>query len=353
MGGQQSMLALIKTLDRTKFNPFVIIPGKGMLSNELQLLGVPFIEIQLQSFKIKNLIKNLWNIVCIYIFIKKNKIDIIHCDFESDTLVCGIAANLARIRLLWHVRLTRSTNQDKYLFRLADGIIGVSEGCSKRFEKFKKFRAKYRTIYNGVDTELFTCHSTDLNTCTDIDRGKLNVTFIGQVIRSKGIIELMESIRLLNNQNDVINSVQFLIIGETEEIEITTRLNDLLRDFKNVKYLGFKSNINNYMRETDILVLPSHEGSEGMGRVIFEAMSCCTAIIGTEISGIKEAITSDTGKFVPEKNPQILADTILDLITDRNELERLKLNGRKRAVETFDIHIHVNKVQEFYKDLLI
>jgi glycosyltransferase involved in cell wall biosynthesis len=351
MGGQQSMLALLSKLDRTKFRPIVILPQEGMLSEELQRLSIPYYIIPLTSNKIKHIFSILSNLISIIKLIKKEKISIIHSDFEADTVISGIACIITRIKLVWHVRLTRPSLQDSLLFRMSTIVIGVSNDCSGRFKRFKGFKSKYNTIYNGVDTDLFSVDSNYIIPA-EISPGKTIITFIGQIIESKGVSELLHAIELLNSDPFLKDNTQFLFIGDFASDSLKMLLDNTSRNYDNVVHINFVRNIKDYMIASDILVLPSHEGSEGMGRVLFEAMSCSTAVIGTNIGGVREAINDECGILVAPGKPQEIVEAIQRLIVNKNQLEIIKKNGRSRAVQYFDIRKHAIEVQDVYLNIL-
>lgn len=99
-------------------------------------------------------------------------------------------------------------------------------------------------------------------------------------------------------------------------------------------------------------MLTSHEGVEGMGRVLFEAMACGTAVIGSDTSGVNEAITLETGILVPEKSPKDLAKAIDKILSDDELRKGFEIEGRKRALEHFDIRVHAKKIMDLYQVLI-
>lgn len=353
MGGQKSMINLIINLDRHYFHPIVILPEKGPLSKKMEEMCVQYEIINLTSFKPKHALSILKNILTLRRVLNKHKIDILHPDFEADTLLCGIAKLITRVKLVWHVRLTRATSSDAILFKLSDKVIGVSEACFNRFKNFRN-NEKYTTIYNGVDCSVFNLPDDAIAIKKDLNLpfDKFIVGFVGQIIESKGILDLINAIKILELQNSTHN-FEFLIIGDAENDNFYKDIQKLTSEIKSVRLIPFTDDINLWMQTFDILILPSHEGSEGMGRVIFEAMATGTVCIGTNISGIKEAISPDIGYLVNEKSPKEIADALIRISEQNEQMKMMKNSARKKALEFFDIKIHAKKVMELYKQIIV
>ncbi len=66
-------------------------------------------------------------------------------------------------------------------------------------------------------------------------------------------------------------------------------------------------------------------------------MSCGRAVIGTDGGGTKEYIVhGQSGLIVPVKDAQAIAESLVKLLTDDAERNRLSANARKRVLEVFD-----------------
>src|SRR5881397_3087945 len=65
-----------------------------------------------------------------------------------------------------------------------------------------------------------------------------------------------------------------------------------------VLVLPQQENVHEWLRAADLLVSGSHEDTEGMSRVLYEAMACGAVPIATDIRGNREAVTPETGVLV-------------------------------------------------------
>lgn len=354
MGGQQSMYALINNLDRSRIKPFAIVPSKGELYDRLIEIDCATFVVPLTSLKPKHLWQIISNIRIIHKIINDFRIDIVHPDHERDSIVAGLSKIFTKASMIWHVRLTRPVSSDSLSVLLADGIIGIADDVGNRFKSTNSFAKKYRTIYNGVNTDIF-CPVEDKYQVRGellIETSKFIVTFVGQFKEGKGVIDLILSAQYLK---PYFNEIQILLIGTPENSEFSAKMSELIDSNKLddlIKILPQQNNIYKYMQASDVLILPSHEGTEGMGRVLFEAMSCGVPVIGTNVKGVREAISTDTGLLIEEKNPEEISLAIKEFLLNIDFRNKCGIEARKRALDVFDIKHHAQKVMEFYNFIL-
>ena len=79
--------------------------------------------------------------------------------------------------------------------------------------------------------------------------------------------------------------------------------------------------------ESTLLVLPSR--SEGMGRVIVEALCRGRPVVASRVGGIRDVIEDGVnGLLVEPRNPALLADALVRVLGDAREAERLAAGAR-------------------------
>ena len=83
--------------------------------------------------------------------------------------------------------------------------------------------------------------------------------------------------------------------------------------------------------DSTLLVLPSR--SEGMGRVVVEALARGRPVLGTRVGGIRDLVEDGVnGVLVPPGDTDALADALVDLLGDRDRVESLAERARDSAV---------------------
>lgn len=146
------------------------------------------------------------------------------------------------------------------------------------------------------------------------------------------------------------NDYVFLHLGSESEQEGMDK-ESLMKKAKenNVHFLGFKSNIKDYMIASDVVILPSYY-REGVPRSLLESLALDKIIITTNRPGCKETVLDDwNGKLCIEKNHKNLAGKILS-ISNKNKLD---YTGRSRAFAEnfFDSKIIVDMtLKQYFKE---
>lgn len=102
----------------------------------------------------------------------------------------------------------------------------------------------------------------------------------------------------------------------------------------------------------DVLILPSHEGVEGMGRVLAEAQACGVATIGSDITGVREIVPHGVGLRVRPQSPGSIAEALHAVFSQPTELVRLQNAGRAFALAHFDSKHHARSVEQAYHNVL-
>jgi glycosyltransferase involved in cell wall biosynthesis len=88
-----------------------------------------------------------------------------------------------------------------------------------------------------------------------------------------------------------------------------------------------------FMRSLDVFVLPSL--AEGTPNAIIEAMAHGLPVIATEVGGIPDLVTSETGVLVRAGDPEMLAQAMLRLAIDSDLRERMGRAARARYLSLF------------------
>jgi len=356
MGGQRSMALLIEHLDRRIVEPLAICPGPGELTDHLTALGCPVVHIPLHPIKLRTL-PGVWDSSRrIRTLLREGAIDILAPDAPRDALTCGLAKLGTPAKLVWFVRLTGPDRLDPLLERLADGFIGDSNATRTRFSRPPRVTARYRTIVGGADLRRFRPPD---------DRGALRhelglpadrfvLVFVGQVTRPKGILEIVDALAKLHATPPSPGPL-LLIAGAPRPPEITGEIEARARAsgvWTDVRLLGQREDVHRWMQAADVLLSGSYRDTEGMSRVLYEAMACGAVPIATDIPGNRDAVTPDTGLLVPERSADAIAHAVTSLRQHPERLAELRAQGARRARETFDIRSHARGVEAFYGELV-
>jgi glycosyltransferase involved in cell wall biosynthesis len=97
----------------------------------------------------------------------------------------------------------------------------------------------------------------------------------------------------------------------------------------------------------------SSSWSEGLGTSVLEALACKTPVVAAEAGGIPEMILpGKTGHLVPNRNPDALAEAIIDALKHPKESARMAVAGKKLVEQTFTASRMVEGTLEVYLKLI-
>ena len=182
----------------------------------------------------------------------------------------------------------------------------------------------------GVDTREYLPQEKTLNQDT------INFTFIGRLLRDKGIYEFVDAAQQVYKSH---KKVRFDIVGQLDEGNPSTVQKSTLYNWADksyINYKGFIEDIKPVIANSDCVVLPSYR--EGMPRTILEAMSMARPIITTDVPGCRQTVEEGfNGFLIPHKNASALASSMKNFINLSSD-ERLQMgkNGRQLAQKRYN-----------------
>ena len=183
--------------------------------------------------------------------------------------------------------------------------------------------------------------------------------FIGRLVNDKGLGELADALRKLEDEK---LEIKLLLIGEIDgedDALAKDKLNYLMHS-KNIKYIGVQSDIRPYLMASDVLVFPSYR--EGFPNVPLEAGALGLPAIVTNINGSNEIIEDGVnGKIIqaPLDNKGVrVNDITIELYTmmkwfyyHPEEVKRMGENARPIICERYEQHNVWKALLEYYKQL--
>jgi glycosyltransferase involved in cell wall biosynthesis len=369
-GASRSLLRLVTRLDRAKFVPFVILPLEGPLAGALRKEGV-HVTVMRSLSVISRSVFHSWRIIpflltipvsvaVLAIFMKKTDIRLVHTNVGS-VVSAGLAAKLAGVRHVWHLRDSFHDFgrlwklYSRYVLWSSDKVICVSKAISAQF---RDTRGKVTVVYNGIPLEESE-EVSDEEVAAFKARfglnGKRAVGVVGRIkFQRKGQDVFVRAAALLKRK---LAETRYVIVGSPfpgNEVHLE-RLQKLIAELgisREVILTGDVENIYPVYKALDVLVLPSCT-PEPFAGVVLEAMAAGTPIIGTALGGTIEQIEAErSGLLVEPNNPEILAESILRVLTDDALSDSLRREARKRVEEIFRFEKMYERLEEIYTELL-
>lgn len=258
---------------------------------------------------------------------------------------------------------------EKTAIEMADAVIAVSNETKEDVLKyFNVAEEKIKVIYNGINLQEYvvTKEKSALE-AYGIDKTKPYVLFVGRITRQKGIIYLVNAIKYIDTETQIV-----LCAGAPDTPEIAKEMEDSVKEVKKIR-----NNIiwiDKMLDKKEVIQLYSHAAVfccpsiyEPFGIINIEAMACETAVVASAVGGIKEVVVDgetgilvhleqqDTAPFEPvnpDKFSRDLAAGVNKLISNKELRDTMAKNGRTRVEQTFDWTAIAKQVEALYKSLI-
>lgn len=258
---------------------------------------------------------------------------------------------------------------EKTAIEMADVLIAVSnETKDDVLKHFNVDESKVKVVYNGIDLkEYVVVEDTFVLDEYGIDKNKPYVLFVGRITRQKGIIHLVNAIKYIHKDTQIV-----LCAGAPDTPEIGKEMEDAVKEASKTrdniiwidKMLDKKSVIQLYSH-ADVFCCPSIY--EPFGIINIEAMACETAVVASAVGGIKEVVVEgETGLLIqleqqksapfepvnPDQFSKDLAEGVNTVIANKELQHKMAKNGRKRVEEFFDWTAIAKQTEAIYKSII-
>ncbi len=192
---------------------------------------------------------------------------------------------------------------ERTAIEMADAVIAVShETRTDILTHFDVDENKVHVIYNGIDPDEYrpTEDETTLKK-HGIDPETPYVLFVGRITRQKGIVHLVNAIRYLDPDTQVV-----LCAGAPDTPEIKAEMEAAVEAVRH-EFQGQIVWIQDMLPTPEKIALYSHAQVfctpsiyEPFGIINLEAMACETPVVGSAVGGMKEIILpGETGLLIP------------------------------------------------------
>jgi glycosyltransferase involved in cell wall biosynthesis len=356
-GVEEHILLLLRGLDRRYFRPILVCPPELAAKFGADLPAD--IECVTMQFQKPSQVKTAYRFAQV---LRKHRVEILHSHmFQASRLaspigrLCGVPLIIEtpHVREQWrHGWFKGSYATDRLLGRFVDHYVAVSEGNARYLVDEKGLPAeKVHVIRNG-------CNLKRLDSSRLAHQGiKQSLGFaeddpvllvLGRLEPQKGHRVLLEALPYVRRE---FSRIRLVCVGEgclRQELEQQARALGLQ---ESVRFVGFRSNVADWLALADISVLPSFY--EGLPLVAVESLAAGRPMVATAVDGTNEVVVNErTGLTVPPGDPEQLAGAILRLLRQPEWAKELALAGREWVRGHFSEEQQVMSTQEFYLDVL-
>jgi len=264
---------------------------------------------------------NLYAILFMYFYVKKNKIDIIYSN-TSTTCAGVILAFLTNRKHIWHIHEPTDIEHgwvpsllklyEKLLSYKKNTVIFVSQTQCNQWKRYIPDLKNAIVIYNPISEV----------TISNTNNEQTVFGYLGSRDKRKNIPMLIDAFAIVNKMHKNTHLILSQNIGDPNEIIK-----------KQIKYLQLEDyivekiiiNAEDFYNMIDVLVLPSL--SETWGLVVLEAMSAGKATIITNNTGLTELLQNDIHTlFIDPKDVHSIANAMMKMI-DKKKRKQIAQNG--------------------------
>lgn len=310
-GPTNSLLLLLSEV-RQQFDSLVLVPGTGPFSEALRREGIPFISLPALT---KRSIPDLYRII------RTNRIQLVYGNnLSGGCRNALIAARLARVPFIWHVReMGREEKRGRLFFlRLADAAVAVSEACadSLRHTGSKPFYV----VHNGIAGTAVQEARAVSRQYVDASAGtKPDVPIVIGVAHLGPRKGQAYAIRALAGLLDRAIEAQLLLVGSPDfhpwYADSLKRLARELGIEESVVFAGFRDDVPLLLNGSHVLLHTAR--SDPHPRSVLEAMAAALPVVAFATDGVRETVVSGTtGELVPFGNTPGLISGLQRALSD-------------------------------------
>jgi len=324
-GASRVLFTNIRLIDRSRYEPLLLLPSEGPILPMLQRCGVRY-TIWGRQREPNGVLRYLRDIAAAASFFKRNRVALLHINHANYWRPAEIAAaRLLRIPVVTHYHVV--IDRPAPFVKFSSLIAAVSEYTAARSEPKNVPKV---VIHNSVSLERFD-EAADIRQELGLSADDVVVSFVGQIRAIKGIDLFIEMAHRIPGP-----AVKFLIVGECRDPSkfegsyTEERLRAEIAGDARIKYVGYRGDVQNIYRSSDIIVMPSRWG-EPFGLINIEAGAARKPMVSTRDGGIPEIIRhGENGFLVEREDLEGLIRYTRQLI--ENEALRRRMGQRAREI---------------------
>ncbi len=313
----------------------VIVLFDGPLKLKLEAAGVPVYVVRSRRYDLR-VVSEIVSVL------RQQKVDILHTHGYKATIVGALAAYWAGARLIRtehgrlepgvggaHLRLRINNAMEALVSRHAASAVAYVSKDVQSGSRSAGPRALQQVVYNGLEPLNLSAAREPLEGF-DEDPQWFNIGIVGRLVEVKGHVHLLDALRRIKHAS----KLRVYVFGEGP-LEARYRRLCVEHGLTSiVRFMGFRADVQDYLRRLDLLVMPSLH--EGLPFTLLEAMFQKVPVVASRVGGLAEVIEHDvTGLLVERSDPISLAAAIERLYSDSALRHRLTENAHRVVCERF------------------
>ncbi|HEV2263924.1 MAG TPA: glycosyltransferase [Stellaceae bacterium] len=353
-GGAERMLLRLVTASTRYRHVVVSLSRDGTLVPALRDAGADVVSLGMRRY-----LPSLRGIFGLAKIIRRERPIVIQTWLYHADLIGLIAAKLTGYPIAWNLRCSNmDLSQYRWSTRIVvrflvwlsslPNLVMANSESGRRWHLHLGYRAQqWALVPNGIDTAIF-CPNVDARTRWRQRLGiKDGVTLVGMVARRDPMKDHEGMLRAAAEAARHLPNLEFVLAGRgiTQNDQALARLANVVS--APVHLIGECDDPAGLNAALDMAVLSSAYG-EGFPNVLAEAMATGVPCIATDV-GDSKLIIDKTGLVVPPRNPQALAEVIVNLAEDQALRLRLGKAARDRMEQHYGLAAAIARYEAIWE----
>lgn len=287
-------------------------------------------------------------------FIRKEKIDIVHCFLPTANAWGRLGGILAGTKVVVSERNVESWKPwywlwlDRLLARYTSIILTNAEAIKRFVVSSTKIEPdRVRVIYNSVNSARFSsADSIALRSKLRIMPEMRVITSIGRLEEQKDFPTFLAACAMVREWVSPL-PIRILVVGQGSLREELERQAQTLGLTGETVFLGWRKDIETVLALTDVFVLTSIR--EGLPNVVLEAMAAGKPVVASRVGGTPEAVVDGvTGLLISPRDAPRCAEAICRLLNNPTEATAMGARGQAHVLGMFTQARMVRETEQIY-----
>lgn len=325
------------------------------LKNLLENMQVKYYQINFE----RNILKVFSNFSAyqdVKKILEKNKYKFLHCHSPIGGVIGRITGHLTETKVIYTAHGFHFFKGaplinwliyypiEKYLSKFTDILITINK---EDYERAKTFFSKRVEYIPGVGVDIEKIRNIQVN--KELKRKELGLTLDNKVLLSVGELNknknhevIIKALSKLNNPN-----IHYLICGQGNLKGYLEKLIKKLNLENNVKLLGFRKDIYEIYKISDIFVFPSKR--EGLSVALMEALVCELPVICSDIRGNRDLVRENKNGMLVKNKKNDYEIKIKEIIEKKRIYEKMDFTFTDidlKKIEKMLCKIYIKNIKE-------
>jgi glycosyltransferase involved in cell wall biosynthesis len=297
---------------------------------------------------------DVYTIYKLYQLIIRHHVQIVATHSGKDNWCGGIAAKLARVKLIRtrHLAAPLNRNWRHFIHYVADRIVTCGEQVRQMLIKQHHFPAtQLVSIPTGIDFTHFVPSAS-----RDELRAKWQLRADNWVIVMVGVIRSVKrheiALRAFAKVIESLPKARLLFVGDGPLRRHMEALTQALHLQSHVQFLGHREDVPDFFALADCALLTSR--SEGLPQALSQAAGMGLPIVATKVGSVAEVVLDgQTGLLSAAEDIESIASHILQLATHPDWAKTLGSQGKSHALAHLSLSTMLDKTEQLYHSLAI